>query len=40
MIRFNDMTSQFIRSANVGNLVLVRMIVITGFIKPTGATMV
>lgn len=40
MVLFNDMASQFIRSANVGNLVSVRMSGITVIIKPSGATMV
>lgn len=37
MVLFNDMANQFIRSANVGNLVSV---LITVIIKPSGATMV
>jgi hypothetical protein len=40
MVTFNDMTSHFIRSANVGNLLYVLLIVVTGIIKPAGAFMV
>lgn len=39
MERFNDMTNQFIPNANVGNLVLVLIIVVTGLLKPAGAFM-
>lgn len=39
MVRFNDMANQFIPSANVGNLVLVLIIVVTGLLKPAGAFM-
>ena len=40
MITFNDMTNHFNRGANVGNLVLVLLIVVTGILKPAGAIMV
>ena len=40
MARFSDMTHQFIPSANVGNLVFMRLVVLTGIIKPVGAFMV
>lgn len=36
----NDMTNQFDRDANVGNLVLVLLIVVSGIIKPAGACLV
>lgn len=39
MVRFNDMTNQLIPNANVGNLVLVLIIVVTGLLKPAGAFM-
>ena len=40
MVLFNDMANQFIRAANVGNLVSVLNIVIILTLKPLGATMV
>lgn len=40
MTRFGDMTKQFIHSANVGNLALVLVVVVSGIFKPAGATMV
>lgn len=40
MILFNDMASQFIRGANVGNLLSVLIIVITVIVEPSGAPMV
>jgi hypothetical protein len=40
MVPINDIASQFIRSANVGNLVSVLLIVVTLIIKPSGAAMV
>ena len=40
MAMVTEMTSQFIRSANVRNLVFVLLIVVTGIIKPSGAIMV
>jgi len=36
----NDMTYRFNHSANVGNRVLVLLIVVLGIIKPAGASMV
>jgi hypothetical protein len=40
MVTVNDMSSQFTRYANVGNLVIVLIIVLIGLIKPAGASMV
>ena len=40
MVIFDDMANHFNRAANVGNLVLVLLIVITGVLKPAGAIMV
>lgn len=40
MVRYNDITNHFDRAANVGNLVLVLLVVINGIIKPAGARMV
>ena len=40
MATINDMTNRFDRGANVGNLVLVLLIVVTVIIKPAGACMV
>ena len=40
MVTFNDITRQFIRTANVGNLVYVLLVVVTLIIKPEGAIMV
>ncbi len=40
MITSNDMTSLFNRTANVGNSVLVLLIVLVGIYKPSGAAMV
>jgi hypothetical protein len=40
MVRFNDMTNQFSRRANVGNPLSVLSVVITVISKPVGATMV
>ena len=40
MTLFNDITNHLNRSANVGNLVLVLLIVVTGILKPAGAIMV
>lgn len=40
MVMFNDITNQFTRGANVGNLVYVLLIVVTVIIKPSGANMV
>jgi hypothetical protein len=40
MIPVRDMASQFIRSANVGNLLSVLLIGNTVIIKPAGAAMV
>jgi hypothetical protein len=40
MDTFNDLTNHFILPANVGNLVFVRLVVVTGIIKPSGAFMV
>jgi hypothetical protein len=40
MVLFHDMASQFIRGANVVNLLSVLIIVNTVIIKPAGATMV
>ncbi len=36
----NDMTSLFTRAANVGNLILVLLIVLVGICKPSGAAVV
>ena len=35
-----NFANRFILSANVGNLVFVRLVVLTGIIKPSGAFMV
>lgn len=40
MVTINDIISLFNRGANVGNLVLVLLIVVIGIIKPAGAIMV
>jgi hypothetical protein len=40
MVTFNDMSNHFTRYANVGNLVIVLIIVLIGLIKPAGASMV
>ena len=40
MIEFNGMTKQFVPGANVGNVLLGRLNVITGILKPAGAIMV
>ena len=40
MVRFNDTTIHLGPNANVVNLVFVRLVVITGMIKPAGAFMV
>ena len=40
MIEFNGMAKQFVRGANVGNMLLERLNVITGILKPAGAIMV
>ncbi len=40
MVTFTYMTSQFTRGANVGNLVIMLVIVLSGVFKPAGATMV
>lgn len=40
MTTFNAFTNHFILPANVGNLVIVRLVVLTGIIKPSGAFMV
>lgn len=40
MATLHDMTGQFIPGANVGNLLSVRLVVVTGIIKPDGALMV
>lgn len=40
MVTVNDKTSLFTHAANVGNLVLVLLIVLVGVIKPSGAIMV
>lgn len=40
MITIDDMTSRFTTNANVGNLILGRLIVVNGIIKPEGASMV
>lgn len=40
MTVLHDITNHFNRGANVGNLVLVLLIVVIGLIKPAGASMV
>lgn len=40
MTTINTMTNLFNRGANVGNLVLVLLIVVVGITKPLGAVMV
>jgi hypothetical protein len=40
MVALNGMAKQFIPDANVGNMLLVRLGVITGILKPAGAIMV
>lgn len=40
MVEFNDMAKQFIPVANVGNMLFVLLIVVTGILKPAGAIMV
>jgi hypothetical protein len=40
MLMFNGIGSRFNWSANVGNPILVLLIVITGILKPAGAIMV
>jgi hypothetical protein len=40
MVNINDMTNRFTRSANVGNLVYVLLIVVILLLKPAGAIMV
>jgi hypothetical protein len=40
MVTFNDITTRFTLVANVGNLVLVLLIVVIGILKPAGAIMV
>ncbi|MEX1238642.1 MAG: hypothetical protein WEB30_02965 [Cyclobacteriaceae bacterium] len=40
MVALNGMAKQFIPDANVGNMLFVRLGVITGILKPSGAIMV
>ena len=40
MTAFNGMAKQFNPGANVGNLLFVLVVVLTGIIKPAGAIMV
>jgi hypothetical protein len=40
MVALNGMAKQFIPGANEGNMLLVRLGVITGILKPSGAIMV
>jgi len=40
MVAFNGIAKQFIPVANVGNMLFVRLGVITGILKPAGAIMV
>jgi len=40
MVAFNGMAKQFIHGAIVGNMHFVRLIVLTGILKPAGAIMV
>lgn len=40
MVMFNATARQFIPAANVGNMLFVRLGVITGILKPAGAIMV
>lgn len=40
MVAFNDMAKHFIPSANVGNMLFVLLVVISGILKPAGAIVV
>jgi hypothetical protein len=40
MVAFYDIAKQFVPGANVGNMLFVLLIVLTGILKPAGAIMV